>query len=330
MSDPILTTERVKLYDIYPKIISLLTQAGWKDVSSNVGKDGNVMYSKGESGDMDLFLGFSKDAGGTDTSPFGSSKTADGIYVKLIYNYTPGATGTGGTYDRRRNETWKKLIFPFSNRGIISLDDELYMHYHVNKNRIVCYFEPLEHYKIEPSKNDIPQSNYIIYPYFFTFGYQDDSLVKGTKSSCVIFADNNYSSGANSSPLALMCSYSSYVTSDAIQINIYSFNCIREGTLDGKAPMLPLYAYTTGEGIISKIDGIMTMQHTAPWKPYGQAPIESFIATGDIVANNNKKYKVLRRYSICNSADSGYSYFSHGILVSNSYGGYTTFFRRIE
>lgn len=336
MSDPILTTEKVKLYDIYSKIISLLTEAGWEDVSSNPATDGNIMHSKGESGDMDLFLGFSKDAGGTDTNPFGSSTTADCIYIKLIYDYRPGASGKSGTYDSRRNETWKKLIKPFNNRGIMSLDDEIYMHYNVNKNRILCYFEPLEKYKLDKTTTNNP-TNYqllnINSPYFFTFGYQDGSLIKGTKSSSVIFAHTNgYDEAYSRDKCALACSYATTVSSDAIYVQSYSFNATKEGTLDRKVPMLPIWLGTDKEGLLCSVDGIKVINYNSDFARGGRY-LERFISDDDIVTLSNKSYKACAVYFSSGQVSMAPvvgNYYQLGILRINSLIGDTIFFRRIK
>ena len=336
MSDPILTTEKVKLYDIYSKIISLLTEAGWEDVSSNSATDGNIMHSKGESGDMDLFLGFSKDAGGTDTNPFGSSTTTDCIYIKLIYDYRPSASGKSGTYDSRRNETWKNLIKPFNNRGIVSLDDEIYMHYNVNKNRILCYFEPLEKYKLDPTTTSNPthlQLHNINSPYFFTFGYQDGSLIKGTKSSSVIFAHTNpYDGEYSRDRCALACSYATTVSSDAIYVKSYSFNATKEGTLDKKVPMLPIWLGTADEGLLCSVDGIKVINYNADFVQADRG-LERFISDDDIVTLSNKSYKACAVYyqvGVPTTSATINNYCQFGILRINGAVGDTIFFRRIK
>lgn len=336
MSDPILTTEKVKLSDIYSKIILLLTEAGWEDVSSNSATDGNIMYSKGESGDMDLFLGFSKDAGGTVDNPFGSLTAADCIYIKLIYDYLPGARGKSGTYDSRRNETWKKLIKPFNDRGIVSLDDEIYMHYNVNKNRILCYFEPLEKYKLDETATKNPthvQLLNINSPYFFTFGYQDGSLIKGTKSSGVIFAHTNqYNTAYDDVNCALACSHISTVSPDAIYVQSYSFNASKEGTLDRKVPMLPIWLGTATEGLLCSVDGIKVINYYADYNGFDRG-LERFIADGDIVKLGNKSYKACTIYKAYSSAHGDISvgkYGQLGILRINGMVGDTVVFRRIE
>ena len=336
MSDPILTTEKVKLYDIYSKILSLLTEAGWEDVSSNPATDGNIMHSKGESGDMDLFLGLSKDAGGTDTNPFGSSTTADCIYIKLIYDYRPGASGKSGTYDSRRNETWKKLIKPFNDRGIVGLDDEIYMHYNVNKNRILCYFEPLEKYKLDKTTTNNPtrsQLENINSPYFFTFGYQDGSLIKGTKSSSVIFAHTRMYDGAYSRvKCALACSYATTVSSDAIYVKSYSFNATKEGTLDKKVPMLPIWLGTAEEGLLCSVDGIKVINYDADFTQ-GDRGLERFISDDDIVTLSNKSYKACAAYIMAGLSTNTAmisNYYQLGILRINGLIGDTIFFRRIK
>ena len=336
MSDPILTTEKVKLYDIYSKIISLLTEAGWEDVSSNPAIDGNIMHSKGESGDMDLFLGFSKDAGGTDTNPFGSSTTADCIYIKLIYDYRPGASGKSGTYDSRRNETWKKLIKPFNNRGIVSLDDEIYMHYNVNKNRILCYFEPLEKYKLDKTTTNNPthlQLYNINSLYFFTFGYQDGSIIKGTKSSSVIFAHtNSYDKVYSRDKCALACSYATTVSSDAIYVKSYSFNATKEGTLDKKVPMLPIWLGTAEEGLLCSVDGIKVISYDADFAQADRG-LERFISDDDIVTLSNKSYKACAVYIMAGlptTSTTINNYYQLGILRINGVVGDTIFFRRIK
>lgn len=339
MSDPILTTEKVKWRDIYSKIISLLTEAGWEDVSSNSATDGNIMHSNGESGDMDLFLGFSKDAGGTDKHPFGSSVSATIIYVKLIYDYRPGVSGKSGTYDSRRNEIWRPILRPFGDTSWMSLDSDVYMHYHVNKNRILCYFEPITRYIYNASNvgNINLQFCSIQSPQFFTFGYQDSSLIKGTKSSSVIFACTsvinfatiNYSMKYS----ALACSYASTVSSDAIYLQSYSFNVPREGTLDGGVPLLPILLGTEADGLLCCVDGLKVLSYN---DNFTQDPSysynERFIADGDVVKLNNKLYRAYVYYHLwaVNVPKPSSGAFQIGILRINNVLGSVVFFRRVK
>jgi hypothetical protein len=128
-----MATETILKGQMYQRIKDLLISAGWQNISSKPLTDYDIFYSTGEAGDKNIYFQM-LDYSNTATT------TGNYIRVKLINKYTPGTSGTAGTFDANRtSESWRNVIL-FTN--LVAIDAPITFSYQVNKDRIVFYADP--------------------------------------------------------------------------------------------------------------------------------------------------------------------------------------------
>ncbi len=134
--------------ELFGKIVDLMINAGWQNISSNPTTDFVVLNSKGESNDKDLFIQL-RGASITNTNNVETTLYGACSY-RLIAGYTPNAnSGTAGTF-ARSSEGWKVAYLAPSSTANLPLDLQMTYRYHVNKNRLIIIIETPEAMTLMP------------------------------------------------------------------------------------------------------------------------------------------------------------------------------------
>ena len=269
MADYIFTEGKIAKKNFFNKLIEIMTAAGWTNVSSNPTTDFVVMHSKGESGDKDLFIQL-RPSNVTNVNPTDSTDYNVMSY-RLIEGYTPGATGTAGTFARTTTEAWTALhIVPTTAAITVNMEIELTYFYHANKNRLIMAIET------PPSTTYAPQLIYL--------GLPDVTYTTETGSKGVLCAVSSY-------PKANATVHISNAA-DGLPSDTTSSTRTLYATLSPKNPNSAglytiseiLYGNST-EGIRGKLSGIYQM-------PNGN------INNGDIITIGAKEYRVVVTHSV--------------------------------
>ena len=118
-------------------LIRLMTEAGWEDISSLPSKDGAVMYSPGEDGNQKIHVQISDSYSIGSTSYMMASTTTRYGGIRLLTDYTPGASGKQGTVLPAADSMISYVIYPRAIGGNI----ETKLYYNINKDRVVIINE---------------------------------------------------------------------------------------------------------------------------------------------------------------------------------------------
>jgi hypothetical protein len=124
---------------LFANIKNILISGGWTDISSNPATDFMVFQSSGESGNQNLVFQL-RDTNTSNTNSVSTTDYAQGS-IRFISTYTPAGAGQAGTFGRAA-EVWKP--FPtasYSSTAVSSPSSTINYRYHVNKNRLIIYFE---------------------------------------------------------------------------------------------------------------------------------------------------------------------------------------------
>jgi hypothetical protein len=105
---PILQSALMTKGEVYDFLISEMIAAGWEDIASNPGVEGNVMHSTGEAGDKDIYVQIRPIIGNSPTTAITPatdwrSSAVSGIGIRLLPDYTPGDPGVSGTASKNVN-----------------------------------------------------------------------------------------------------------------------------------------------------------------------------------------------------------------------------------
>ncbi|AEO93630.1 virion structural protein [Bacillus phage G] len=236
MADAIFSKGTCKKKEILTTMITLMKAAGWNDISSNPATDFFIMHSKGESGDKDLFIQF-RHGSTSNTNPIDTTDY-NAASFRLISEYTPGAQGVAGTFERP-SESWRNF-YVAPTTTLINSEVMMTYYYHVNKNRIIFIIETPE------SLSFAPATHYFGLP---------TSFVSEPKSRGLIAASSTYAVTANNV----------YVTNAAGELpsdtassgrTVYSAMPPKSPNSSGKHTPVEIYYGNTTEGIRGKIDGL--------------------------------------------------------------------------
>lgn len=134
--------ENIKKKNLYNRIISLLIDAGWTNVTSNPNTDFDVMYSTGETGKESIYFNIRPFASAV-TSPSASTNFSSTDYAyfsfRLCKEYTPSSTPmNSGTF--KRNEAWN-IVF-ITTAATLNPETDLTLYYSVNRDRIIFTVVP--------------------------------------------------------------------------------------------------------------------------------------------------------------------------------------------
>lgn len=138
MSEFIFTPATMKKRDFYTWLKNTMIQAGWENISSRPATDNDVMYSKGESGEENLYIRMKEYYS---TSSNATLSNAVDVYLSVypIRSYIPGNSGSAGVGNPPFTTSsfhWGRIA-----RSNTHLDTEMTVYYHCNKDRIVFVVE---------------------------------------------------------------------------------------------------------------------------------------------------------------------------------------------
>lgn len=186
MADYIFSKGVCQKKDLYQTMIDLLLSAGWENVSSRPQTDFDVLYSKGEDGDKNLFFNFRP----TNTSNTNNTQTTDynACSFRLINGYTAGKPNESGTFERP-NESWRNFYLA-PTTTTIPLTTEVTYYYHVNKNRLIFIIIYPEAINVDPITHYIglPDEVYIHEP--DSRGLLHTSSAYASTGNGVLISDN--------------------------------------------------------------------------------------------------------------------------------------------
>ena len=139
MTDVIFKTEQVTKKTWYNRIIQLMIEAGWQNLSSRQA-DNQVMFSTGESGNDNLLIQLRASDSATVEHENGIPylhRTQAYISFRLLESYTPGgSSGSAGVF-KTKYTFYTSLLMPYS----FDLKQPFTLHYSCNKNRCIFISE---------------------------------------------------------------------------------------------------------------------------------------------------------------------------------------------
>ncbi len=265
MAKYIFQTKTCLKSEIYANLKAIMIAAGWQNITSLAGSDGDVMYSTGEDTTLALYINMRS------TNTTGANDTELTDYNIMSYrfpeSYVPGDVGVSGTFGRAvAQEAWKNLYIAPTTTAI-SKSVTVTIKYHCNKNRLIFAI-------IYPDASGIlPILSYI--------GIPDEIYVATSGSRDIIFASTagaatagtlNISNAVLSMPSdAATTTRSTYVQLSPKQVNS-----------DGKVIMSELFYGNPSEGLRGKLTGIFGLSQTTP-----------VINSGNIVTIGSDQFLVL-------------------------------------
>lgn len=149
---------KVRKSGIYQFMLDKMLAAGWQNISSNAA-DGDVMYSKGNLDDQELFIQFfpynilNKASNAVDISEarykdkndhVQTSNTNNHISVRLCKRYQPGTNSAAGEIERPDQELI--VISVTNSTANVNTDTRFDVHYYVDKNKLILSIKAPEHY----------------------------------------------------------------------------------------------------------------------------------------------------------------------------------------
>jgi hypothetical protein len=270
MADAIFTKETLLKSQLYTRIKTLLTGAGWQNVSSKPVTDFDVFTSAGETGDKQLVMQLSEVYTG---NALGST-TNHYLMVRLPYSYIPGAAGVAGTFGRP-SDAWLPVSCFDTN---ISPDTQFDFYYHVNKNRIIFVIEP-------PKASGFgPQAVYL--------GMSNETMINEIKSDgCMVACTKGMS---NSS--VWMTSKPKEKTTAPYYLLCYPLVTPKEDSPDNTRIISKMFYGDTYEGVRGIIDSVYYVHNTTDGVEHLQTAHGDVLITKDASA----KYRVF----ICKTAAS--------------------------
>jgi len=154
----------VKKSEFYDFLLNAMIAAGWKNVSGNTSKDGDVMYSNGVSGTEQIYVQFRPFADNGNDSVSIKKTRVPYMSFRLQPSYTPGASGEAGTV-YAASRMWE--VFPVFNPCYaaaavgtekISIDEGIQYYLSVDKDKLILFT------KGRPEISPFWQFNYIGLP----------------------------------------------------------------------------------------------------------------------------------------------------------------------
>jgi len=156
----------MKKKELYGWLLNTMISAGWENISSRPSVDNDILYSKGESGEEDLYIRLKEYYSTSTTSTL--STTTD-IYLSSypLRSYKPGGVGVSGIADpplATGRFQWGRIA-----RAATHLETPLTVYYHCNKDRIVFIVEWTGYTEFDSN--------------FFLFGKPSNLIVKKSDTS---------------------------------------------------------------------------------------------------------------------------------------------------
>jgi hypothetical protein len=270
MTEPVIfKKETVSKATWYKRLIEIMIEGGWQNISSKPSVDSDVMYSTGEHGDIPMYIQLSDNLGDS-TSGMGTS-TERVLNTRLVGSYTPGTPGNPGTFQRSVGiEPWRYALILIGRQDPNTLFD---IYYHCNKNRVIIIneFPPGEEfYNTGPSYGTI-----------VNIGISDRNIGENKLSAPIIAITQLYSvTGVRASGHPAMVTFSSTLN---VLIDLPPSNPNPANVM-----FMSEIAYGGGTDIDSirgYIDGIFAI------KDGPTVPLE----TGDeVIDQNDVKYRIIK------------------------------------
>ena len=248
-------------------IVSSMIAAGWVDVSSSKAKDGYVLHSSGEDGTLDMYVGIK-------TYKTDVAHTSY-IRISMGMKYTPGATGTAGTWSVSMSDGYgvrNVYTEDQSESSRFTNYEPLPTYYSVNKDRAI-FVRSHETYQFRSGTGDMYGSTGIL-------GIGKPILYyKPVGGRCMSLWGTGCSSLLNAA--VVMASTPGSDTGGAVQIGTFDtlYNMPRHSPDDTAVPLSKVYFGDATNGIMGEIEMVRSVNNCA--------------SAGDILTDGVYKYKVV-------------------------------------
>ncbi len=151
---------------VYTKMKEILVDAGWYEISSKPATEGFIFYSKGESGDKDIYFQI-RDFYQNGTANIFSSTTSTYLEFRILLDYVPNTTsGLLGTLTPAISTYNNVLVRTSTKETSIPISAKYELYYLVNKDRVIfvirtpfinesCFVmigRPSPHYSLQTEK----------------------------------------------------------------------------------------------------------------------------------------------------------------------------------
>lgn len=285
---------KAQLYDV---VLNAMLAAGWQNITSNYATDGDVLYSTGVNGDKSLIINLipysGRNASGITASAANdaaySTRTTTYAYwsFRLEQSYTPGASGTAGTFSHP-SRTFNNPIYLFAGLGpgsnwgatyyagniTFPIDTVMNYYIYVDKSKLILFVKPPDTYSINWS---------VIY-----IGLPDTTFAKCDNGRGVICALNWNWWGA----FPLMTEYpDDGVVAQLTGTNNYytALTFVQPTTSpnqNGKYFLSEIYYHNSSYGLIGKLDGILGVSNNG-------------LTTGDTITIAGITYTIINIQTPC-------------------------------
>lgn len=274
MKNKVFIKHELKKKDFYKWLKQTLEDNGWENISSKPSTDFDVFYSKGESGNDELYFQMKEYAASSVNSTLSGSSERF-FDVKPLKGYTPGAPGNPGVLDRS-DESFIRLQISI---GEIQMNSDMTVHYNVNKNRIIIVTE----FPITINEDSV----------IFMIGKPDEHLSKYySNGSMIVFSSTSYNRIA-----------SGLEEADSTNKAAYSLNTIelmmpKVKNSSGVNFMSELAVGNNSEGIKALIEGVYVLT--------GDFNLNKSCRGDLLVDQNNNKYQI---FYLGTRTSSSYQYY---------------------
>lgn len=261
--------------NVLPTVIEMLNEGGWANVSSNAATDNYVMYSKGTSGKDALYMHirpfYNTDAAATNCV----TGTGMGGTFRALKSYTPGTTGTAGTFDRTADIYY--ILNLFGAAGIAANTPECEVSGYVDKDR--CLFV------VRNNQSAADHS-----PIVFGFGIPESKYrqpIAGNRD--IIFFSSHIMTNI-ATPAAITANSlvaldypTGYSDSNApLLMNVSINNVFKNPTVNNNYVLSPFVFGSASTGPLGELWGVLGIYNVTP-----------AILDKDIIVCDGKKYEVL-------------------------------------
>ena len=128
--------ESIKKLNLTSRIVEVMTEAGWEDITSLPSVDGHVLHSKGEDGLQEITFQISDSYSRAAAYNVSTTSYRYGS-IRLLKSYTPGPAGKAGLADPP-SHYWQYVSYMYR-AGLENMDLNLY--YNANKDRGIFIIE---------------------------------------------------------------------------------------------------------------------------------------------------------------------------------------------
>ncbi|AEO93631.1 virion structural protein [Bacillus phage G] len=267
MNDFIFTPVKLLKKDFYTWLKQTLIDNGWQNISSRPATENDIFYSKGESNNENIFFRMKEYYGAQTTTTISASID---IYLPVapLRSYTPGINGAAG------------VMVPnvaaanfYNNRiaaGGISINTEMTIYYHCNKDRIVFIVE-------WPSYSELHST-------FHLFGKTFRPIAKKPMTTQTVVL-SGYSYGTVGPYIASIADINMSTT--AIQKGDFNyFSNLKPKNPSGKYFMSELCITNDTDGFHSMVDGIYAINNDTT------AEYNIVLKGDELVDNQGRVYRI--------------------------------------